>query len=124
MPPINPTEIIKDVLPEKLNPEAAVENLSKTQSGALYIVSLCIVVPLLALIIWLAINNANGSKADRDNAAIKYDAQITALQNANDSLRNANQDLHDSLFKTQIINQFNITSGAKQIILTPKKSTK
>lgn len=117
MPPL--LDDIKDKIPE-VNPAPAVEGLSKNQSGALYIVSLCIAIPLLAIIVWLAISNVHDTKADKDKAAQACAAQVAALQHYNDSMRTENQQLHDSLTQYKIFQQFNITPGKKQIIIIPK----
>lgn len=123
MPP-NPINQLKEALPvEKIDPQAAVDGLSKTQTGAMNVINT--VWSIINIFLFVGCFIYFGNK--KDNQKEKDDARwypiVMAERQRADSLDNVNQTYRDSLTTYKFMQQFNITQGEKQIILIPKKAT-
>jgi len=110
-------ESIKEILPEKINPQKAVNNLSKNQSGALFIVSMCIAIVLLFIIIFQATISTHDAKKDKATSHLECALQISELRLKLDSVRILNEQLKDSLLEYKLKERY-------EIIITPKKISK
>lgn len=88
-------------------------NHNGKSEAALYIIGLSIIMPLICMIVWLAINKNNGIR--------KCEAKIQQMQKSIDSLYAINKDLKDSLFRYNVFNEYNIIHNDKHITLIPKK---
>jgi hypothetical protein len=111
---------IKDVLPEKVNPEPAVKELSKNQNGALFIISMCVAVGLLVLVIYMAIHHSTVSRADMKREHAECQTQINALSRKLDSVQHINERLRDSIAEYHVLQRYNVIAGPKELIITKK----
>ena len=110
-----------DNLTNKIDTKAATDRLSKTQSGALIVLFTAIIVALLGIIIWISVGEKKELKKEKDGAQVECQTAKTQLQNAFDSLRRINENLHDTVVEYRMFRKFNVQAGQKEIIITPKK---
>ena len=132
MPPIeNPL----DNLPlQKVDASPAVQELSKTPTGATKVLLGLWTVMLLICSIGVVVYAASNGNIQRDKDDINCQAKMSSLQHQYDSVcgnlsrlvdYNHEQDktiiqLRDSLKMQQLLKHYHITEGKQTIILTPK----
>lgn len=112
---------------EKFNPNLAGEKLSKTTSGAMFWTGIIVSIVLLPFLVYLAVQLASSGKENCEERIKPYRERNAELIKENASLEIRNHRLDSAnreLEKRDLINQFNITQGKKQIILTPKNAEK
>jgi len=123
MPP-NPIESLKDTLPvEKIDPQAAVEGLSKTQTGAMNVINTVWSIINIFLFVGCFIYFGNKKDAQKEKDDAKWIPIVQAERKRADYLDSLNGAYRDSLTTYRILQQFNVTQGEKRIILIPKKHT-
>jgi len=130
MPPINPIEEIKEVLPDT---KAATAQLAKSDDGAFFTIALVLLIISVIIFLYTAIHFADPVSAARKEQAEqdrKDYAQTVADYKHTDTLQRntiaAQADyihtLKDSLMQYKMFQQFNIITGKKQIIIIPKEA--
>lgn len=123
MPP-NPLDQLKDALPvEKIDPQAAVDGLSKTQTGAMNVINTVWSIINIFLFVGCFIYFGNKKDAQKEKDDAKWIPIVQAERRRADQLDSINATYRDSLTTYRILQQFNVTQGEKRIILIPKKHT-
>lgn len=132
MPPIeNP---LNNLPVDKINPDAAVQQLSKSNDGAIFTIGVWMIIIAAATIFVTIFYFSNKRDTQRDKDDINCQAKMGLLQHQYDSVcgnlsrlvdYNHEQDktiiqLRDSLKMQQLLKHYHITEGKQTIILTPK----
>lgn len=128
MPPINPIEDIKEVLPDT---GAATNQLAKSDGGALFTIGIVVLIIAVLILIFTAVKFADPVSAARKEQAEQdrneyaqtiadYKHTDTIQHNAIAAQADYIRTLQDSLTQYKIFQQYNITPGKKQIIIIPK----
>ena len=112
---------------EKFNPNLAGEQLAKTTSGAMFWTGIIAAIVLLPFLLYLAVQLANSGKENCEERIKPYRERVVEIATENVFLEEKIHyidSVNRELEKRDLINQFNITQGQKQIILTPKTEAK
>ena len=110
-----------DNLTNKIDTKAATDRLSKTQSGALIVVFLVVILGLIGALIGVSVGEGKELKKEKQAERLECLTAKTQMQNAFDSLRRINEQLHDTVVEYRMFKKFNMQAGQKEIIITTKK---
>ena len=108
-------------LTNKIDTKAATDRLSKTQSGALIVIFLTVILLLIGALVWVGIGEKKELKKEKETAHLECHKETAHLQYSMDSLRRINERLHDTVVEYRMFRKFNLQAGQKEIIITTKK---